>query len=72
MRSFIEEIGFNRAKEDNWDIINEAKRRGFECDTSLFAYIGYDVNFEIEVCENGDVKVLKINDIDVSDRGICI
>ena len=72
MKSFKETIYFHREKEDNWEIVEEAVQLGFTNDTRDFLYIGYEVEMEINVCENGEVKVLSINGVDVSDKEICV
>ena len=72
MKSFKETIYFNREKEENFGIVEEAVQLGFTNDTRDFLYIGYEVEMEINVCENGEVKVLSINGVDVSDKEICV
>lgn len=72
MKTFKETIYFNREKEENWGIVEEAVQLGFTNNTRDFLYIGYEVGMEINVCENGEVKVLSINGIDVQDKDICI
>ena len=72
MKTFKETIYFNREKEENWGIVEEAVQLGFTNNTRDFLYIGYEVGMEINVCENGEVKVLSINGVDVSDKEICV
>lgn len=71
MKSFIETIYFNREKEENWDIEERAENKGFE-NSEKMGYLGYEVEMEVEVREDLNHKVLKINGIDVSDKGITI
>lgn len=71
MKSFKTEIYFHREKEENWNICSEAEVMGFKNSDDL-VYLGYEVGFEVEVSEELSHKVLKINDIDVSDKEIYI
>jgi hypothetical protein len=65
MKSFKETIYFHREKEDNWGIRDKAEELGFKCDKQL-SYLGYDVEMEIEIFEDGSNKVLKIDGKDIS------
>lgn len=70
MKSIKETICFHRGKEENWGLEDRAKALGFS--TERIPYIGYETEIEIEVFEDGTNKVLSINGIDVSDKGISI
>ena len=69
MKSFITTKSLHSDKEDNWSLIRKAKSKGFMCTEDL-AYLGYEVNFEVEIFEDCTNKVLKINGIDVSSLNI--
>ena len=71
MKKFIETIYFNRDKEDNWDIERKAKKLKFE-NPEAVVYLGYEVEFEVEISEDLRHKVLKIEGVDVSDKDIYI
>jgi len=58
-------------KEDNWDIENKAKKKKFT-NTDTLLYLGYEVCFDVEIDEECNNRVLKINGIDVSDKNISI
>lgn len=71
MKSFKKKIYVNGSKEDNWSLVEKADKLGFK-NTDNFKYLGYEVNFEVELFEDGSNKVLKINGINVSDKNINI
>ncbi|EQB4340942.1 hypothetical protein ACYJ2U_001661 [Clostridium botulinum] len=71
MKSFIEKIYFGRDKEENWDIEEKAEHKGFKNSKKL-VYLGYEVEMEVEVREDLKHKILKIEDVDVSDKDIYI
>lgn len=71
MEGFTETIYFHKDKEDNWDIVVNAKEHGFKSYEDFY-YLGYEIKMIVECFSNGDNKVLTINDIDVSDKGITI
>ena len=58
-------------KEDNWSIESKAEKKKFN-NTDNLLYLGYEVCFEVEIDEECNNKVLKINGIDVSDKNISI
>lgn len=70
MKSMKETIYFHREKAENWELEDKATAAGFS--TERIPYIGYETEIEIEIFEDGTNKVLSINGIDVSDRGITI
>lgn len=72
MKSFVNTIYFNREKEDNWDIVDKAEDLGFTCDTRDFLYTGYDIRIDVEIREDGKVKALEIQGVDVRDKEIYI
>lgn len=71
MKSFKETIYFNREKESNWDIRNKAKNLKFENFDDL-SYLGYELEMEVEICEDNAHKVFSINGTDISDKDIYI
>ncbi|MEW9093980.1 MAG: hypothetical protein AB2417_02760 [Clostridiaceae bacterium] len=71
MKGWREEIYFNRSKEDNWEIEENAKRLGWK-DSKELLYLGCEVRMEVGIREDGANKILKINGIDVSDKNITI
>lgn len=71
MKSFKETIYFHRSKDDNYEIVEEAKSLGYN-QTHDLLNLGYEVEMEVEIFENGKLKVLKIAGKDVSDKGISI
>lgn len=71
MKSFTTTLGFNREKEENWDIEEKAQKKGFS-NTRDLLYLGYDVDMKVKVFEDGSHKVLSINGKDVSSLGIQI
>lgn len=70
MKSFKETIYFHREKSENWELEDKAKELDFV--TNRIPYIGNETEIEIEIFEDGTNKVLSINGIDVSDKGISI
>jgi hypothetical protein len=66
-------IYFNRDKEENWDIEKKAKKLGWKNSEDAL-YVGYEVSMKIEITnEDGfKTKVLKIGNVDVSDKEIYI
>lgn len=71
MKKFITQVGFSREKEDNWGICDKAEKLGFENSDDL-VYLGYSIDMEVEVREDLGNRILKINDVDVSDKEIYI
>ena len=71
MKSFIQKVYFNRSKEENWDIESRAEKEEFK-NSSDMVYLGYEVEMDVEVRDDLQHKVLKINGIDVSDKNITI
>lgn len=71
MKKFLETIYLHREKESNWGIEAKTKNEGFK-DSESIVYLGYEVELEVEVREDLQHKVLKINGIDVSDKNITI
>jgi hypothetical protein len=71
MKSFIEDIYFNREKEENWDLMKKAKRKGFSSEVcDMLNYTGYELSMRVEFFEDGTSKVLKIDGINVEDKDI--
>lgn len=70
MKSFKETIYFHREKSENWELEDKAEEFGFA--SNRIPYIGNETEIEIEIFEDGTNKVLSINGIDVSDKGISI
>ena len=70
MKSFKENIYWHREKSENWEIEDKAKELGFNTDP--IRWIGNEVEFEIEVFEDGTNKITSIMEIDVSDKNISI
>lgn len=68
LKSFTETIYLNRQKEENHAIEFRAKELGFNTENILF--LGYEVEMEVEIFEDGTVKILKVNGIDVADKCI--
>lgn len=67
----IKTIYFNRDSEDNWGIVEEAKKNGISNFDDL-RYLGYEVEMKVEIQDDGKVLALEINGNDVSDIGIYI
>lgn len=67
----IKTIYFNRDSEDNWSIVEEAKKNGISNFDDL-RYLGYEVEMKVEIQDDGKVLALEINGNDVSDIGIYI
>jgi hypothetical protein len=70
MKSIKETIYFHREKSENWELEAKAEELGFVAER--IPYIGYETEIEIEIFEDGTNKVLSLNRIDVSDKGISI
>ncbi len=70
MESMKETIYFHREKSENWELENKATQLGFAIER--IPYIGDDTEIEIEIFKDGTNKVLSINGINVSDKGISI
>ena len=71
--SFIEKIYIHRQKEDNWDIVNKAIELGFnKTIANDLVYLGYEVEFEVEIFNDGKNRVLSIDGEDVSDLDMSI
>lgn len=66
MKSFKKKIYAHRSKEDNRDIIKRAEQLKFTNISDLY-YLGSEICFEVEIFEDGFVKILKIDGVDVSD-----
>lgn len=73
MDKITKTIYFNRDKEDNWDIEKKAKKLGWKNSEDAL-YIGYEVSMKIEVTNKDGLKtkILKIGNVDVSDKEIYI
>lgn len=71
MKTFKETIYFNREKEDNWEIVDQAMELGFKNARNL-PHLGYELKMEVLVSEDGKNKVLTINGVDVSDKEIYV
>jgi hypothetical protein len=65
-------ISFNREKEDNWELMEKAKKKKFKeeiVDTLL--YLGYEWLFDIEIEETekgAEVTIKTLNDIKIFDK----
>ena len=70
MKSIKKTIYFHREKEDNNEIYCDMQDNGFKTD-NIF-YLGYEVEMEIELFEDGTNKVLSINGKNVSQLNISI
>ena len=71
-KKFVEEIYFNREKEDNWDLQDQAEELGWnEEQVSNLAYCGYEVGMKVEFSPEGN-KVLEIGGVDVSHLNITV
>lgn len=70
MKSFKEKIYWHREKSENWNTEDKAKQLGFN--TESIRWIGNEVEFEIEIFEDGTNKIVSIKGIDVSDKNISI
>lgn len=71
MKKFIEKIHIHRDKEDNMELYEIGEENGFS-DPRALLYVGYEMIFEVEFSEDNKHKVLKIDNIDVSDKNIYI
>jgi hypothetical protein len=71
MKSFKTTIYFNRDKESNYEIVNQAKELGFKNAGDL-RFLGYEIEVDIEIFEDLSVKALNIDGTDVSEFGIYI
>lgn len=69
MKSIIEEVYIHQDKESNFEVQEKADEQGFN-NTDKLLYLGYEVEFEVEIFEDSSNRVLKINGIDVSDKNI--
>ena len=72
MKTFKEMIYFNREKEENWDIMDKAKRLEFKGDIKNLSYLGYGIEMEVEISEDCKSKILSVNGVDISDKEIYI
>lgn len=76
MKSFRKKIYFHMDKDGQiWDIEKQAESQGFS--TERLRFLGYEVEMEIEIYEDGTNKILSITSsngqkIDVSDKEIAI
>lgn len=69
MKSFKTTIYFHRDKDENWDL--EAMfMEHFNAECRDILYTGYEIAMEIEVFENGRVKLLSVEGIDVSKENV--
>lgn len=65
-------ISFNHEKEDNWELMEKAKKKKFKeeiVDTLL--YLGYEWLFDIEIEETekgAEVTIKTLNDIKIFDK----
>jgi hypothetical protein len=73
MDKITKTIYFNRDKDENIDIEKKAKKLGWSNYEDAL-YIGYEVSMKVEITnEDGmQTKVIAINGIDVSDKGITV
>ena len=62
-------IYFHREKEENWEIIDKCEAKGFK-NTDGLRYLGNEIKMLINIDEDCNVKVISINNIDVSDKNI--
>jgi hypothetical protein len=61
----------HREKEDNWDIRKRFDKLSVNTEYG-FKYLATEIKLNVEVFEDETCKVLKINNIDVSDKEIWI
>lgn len=71
MKSFIHKIYFHREKESNWELEDIAVEEDY-MNVENLAYLGYEVEMEIEIFEDSSNVVKSINGIDVSQLGIYV
>lgn len=71
LRSFEEEIYFNRESEDNWDIIDKAKELKFKNYRNL-KWLGNEVGLKVRIDEELNCKVLEFNGKNVEDLDLYI
>lgn len=71
MKSFKDKIYFHMEKgEQIWGLEERAKSQDF--DTQRLRYLGYEVEMEVEIFEDGTNRVLSIMGVDVTDKCIRI
>lgn len=65
-------ISFNRNKEDNWELMDEATKNKFKQKTiESLLYLGYEWLFNIEIIEieeGAEVTIKTLNDIKIFDE----
>lgn len=61
----------HREKEENWDIRKKFEKIGVNNEYG-FKYLATEIKLNVEIFEDETCKVLKINNIDVSDKEIWI
>lgn len=66
-----QKIYLHRDKEENYDLVKKAKKNGIQNADNLL-YTGYEIELEVEISKDGVVNVLKINNTDISDKGVKI
>jgi hypothetical protein len=60
----------HQCKEENLDILDENKIVMSKEAEHMFMYTASQIKFWLQINEDGTTKVLKINDIDVTDKNI--
>ena len=66
----VEDIYFNRDKEENWEIERKAEEHGLRNSEDM-VYLGSNIGMKVEITEK-HIKVLELQGIDVSDKNIFI
>jgi hypothetical protein len=71
LNSFKKKIYFHRDKEDNWELVTQAEELNFK-GTKELSYLGYEIEFEVEIFEDGSNRVLAIDGKDVAGLDLSI
>lgn len=71
LESFTHKIYFHRETESNWEIVDIAEGRDYANAEDL-AFLGYEVEMDVEIFKVGGNKVKTINGVDVSHLEIYI
>lgn len=71
MKSFKKKVYFHRDKENNWELITQAEELNFK-GTKELSYLGYEIEFEVEIFEDGSNKVLAIDGKDATGLNLSI
>lgn len=72
LKKIKELISFNRNKEDNWELMDEATKNKFKQKTiESLLYLGYEWLFDIEIEETekgAEVTIKTLNDMKIFDE----